>query len=153
MEKPMRKKIGLWSVLIAFTFTSGCTMTSTSRQWNGRVGENGKPVYVKSHTNIGLNVGIFIPVLGRTTMPKEIKGLTKEIAEEKGDIVRMIQTSSENYWYGYPPFSWVLTPVITTVAADYEPSPEVLAKDRAEQEMEAAKKKKAAPGWSLHVLH
>src|SRR6187401_1000579 len=66
-EKPMIKPIGLLSLLVTFMFTSGCTMTSTSKQWNTRVGPNGKPVYVKSHTNIGMNVAIFIPILGRTT--------------------------------------------------------------------------------------
>ena len=138
----MRKQIGLWAPLVAFTFTTGCTLTSTSKQWNGRVGESGKPVYVKSHSNIGVNLLIFIPVLGWTTMPKEIDRLTKDIAAEKGDVVRVIQTSSENYWYGWPPFTWVLTPVITSVSADYQPSPEVLAKDRAEQEQKDAKQKK-----------
>jgi hypothetical protein len=121
-------------------------MTSTSKQWNGRVGPNGKAVYVKSHTNVGLNIGIFIPVLGATTLPKEIDKLTKELEIEQGNVVRLIQSSTDNYWYGYPPFSWVLTPVITTVTADYEPSPAVLAKDLAEEEKKKAEKeKKYAP--------
>ena len=41
-----------------------------------------------------------------------------------------------------PPFTWIFTPVITTVVADYEPSPEVLAKDLAEQEKERLEKQK-----------
>ena len=138
----MRKQIGLLSLLVTFALTSGCTMTSTSKQWNGRVGPNGKPVYVKSHTNIGLNIGIFVPVLGSTTLPKEINTLTKEIATEEGNVVRMIQTTSDNYWYGWPPFTWALTPVITTVTADYEPSAAALSKDLAEEEKKADKQKK-----------
>jgi hypothetical protein len=142
----MRKQIGLLSLLVTFALTSGCTMTSTSKQWNGRVGPNGKPVYVKSHTNIGLNIGVFIPVLGATTMPKEINKLTKEIETEQGNVVRMIQTSGDNYWYGWPPFTWVLTPVITTVTADYEPSPAELAKElSAEEKKKSEKEKNYAP--------
>jgi hypothetical protein len=142
----MRKRIGLLSLLVSFVLTSGCTMTSTSKQWNGRLGPNGKPVFVKSHTNVGLNIGIFIPVLGATTLPKEIDKLTKEIETEQGNDVRMIQSTSDNYWYGYPPFSWVLTPVITTVAADYEPSPAELAKElAAEEKKKAEQEKKYAP--------
>ena len=138
----MRKRIPIWSLLVTFVLTSGCTMTSTSKQWNGRLGPNGRPVFVKSHTNVGLNIGIIIPVLGATTLPKEINKLTKEIQTEQGNDVRMIQSTSDNYWYGYPPFSWVLTPVITTVTADYEPSPAVLAKDLAEEEKKKAEKQK-----------
>ena len=65
-----------------------------------------------------------------------IDELTEEISEEDGDKVRIIQSSSENYWYGFPPVTWILTPVITTVAADYEPSDTVLAETRAEQDEE-----------------
>ena len=137
----MRKQISLWSLFVAFAFTTGCT-TSTATHWNGRVGPNGKPVYVKSQTNVGINIAVFIPFLGATTLPKQIDKLTQKIETEKGDVVRMIETSNENYWYGFPPFTWILTPVITTVTADYEPSPDVLAKDRAEQEKEKAAKQK-----------
>ena len=129
-------------MLIALALMSGCTMPSTAKQWNGRVGPNGKAIYVKSHTTIGANLLVFIPLVGATTIPKQIDRLTREIEEEKGDAVRMIESSRENYWYGFPPLTWVLTPVITTVTADYEPSIDVLAKDRAEQEqMKAAKQK------------
>ena len=137
----MRKHC-LRSLLAACVFATGCTLPSTSTRWNGLVGPAGKPVYVKSHTNLGINLGIFIPFLGATTLPKEIDMLTQEIEGEKGDFVRMIETSKENYWYGFPPFTWILTPVITTVTADYEPSPDLLANDRARQEMEKAAKQK-----------
>ena len=139
----MKKQIGLWSLVVTFGLTiTGCTTTTTAKNWNNRVGPNGKPVYVKSHTTVGLNVAIFIPVLGATTLTKQIDRLTRDIAAENGNVVRMIETSTENYWYGYPPFSWVLTPVITTVTADYEPSPDVLADDRAKKEKEKAAKEK-----------
>jgi len=136
----MRKMIALLSLIAAFVFTTGCA--STSKQWNARVGPNSKPVYVKSHTNVGVNLVIFIPFIGMTTLPKEIDKLTKDIAAEKGDVVRLIESSKENYWYGFPPFTWILTPVITTVTADYEPSTEVLAKDLAEQEAKKAAEQK-----------
>jgi hypothetical protein len=113
-----------------------CTLSSTAHRWNGTVGPNGKPVYVKSHTNIAVNLAIIIPLLGASSLPAEIDVLTAEIAAEKGNTVRMVESTSENYWYGFPPFTWILTPVITTVVADYEPAPDVLARDLAEQERE-----------------
>jgi len=36
-----------------------------------------------------------------------------EIPERGSDRLRVIQTSSEYYWYGLPPFPWILTPVVT----------------------------------------
>jgi hypothetical protein len=101
---------------------SGCAFHSTATRWNGRVGPNGEPVHVKSTSSVGLNVFILFKLIGGTNIEGMIDELTAEIAAEEGDKVRIIQSSSENYWYGFPPFTWILTPVITTVAADYEPS-------------------------------
>lgn len=120
----------------------GCTFSSTADRWHDRVGPDGKPVYVKTHTNIGFNLLIVIPVLGRTSIPTEIDKLTDEIAEEKGDTVRMVESSTENLWYGFAPVTWVVTPVITTVSAEYRPDPVVLARDRAWQKKEEEEEKK-----------
>jgi hypothetical protein len=121
----------------------GCTFSSTATHWNGCVGPDGRPVYVMTHTNVGVNLLIIIPTLGRSSLPDEIDKLTEQIATEKGDNVRMVESSSENYWYGFAPFTWVLTPVITTVSGEYHPSVEVFAKDQAEQAAKRAEKEKS----------
>ncbi len=87
------------------------------------MGPNGKPVYVKSTTNVGVNGAVFIPLIGSTNIDRMVADLTKEIAEENGNNVRLIETDTEIYWYGFPPFTWIVTPVVTTVTADYEPQP------------------------------
>jgi hypothetical protein len=125
--------------------SSACTFSSTSSRWHRRIGPNGKSVYVKSHTNVGFNLLIAIPLFGATSLPAEIDHLTEEIATERGDTVRLIESASENYWYGFPPFTWIITPVITTVTADYEPAPEVLARDLAEQAKERAAEEAKEP--------
>jgi len=112
---------------------TGCAFHSTATHWNERVGPRGEPVFVKSTASVGLNLFILLKLFGGTDIDGQIDEITDEIASEGGDRVRIIQSSSENYWYGFPPFTWILTPVITTVAADYEPSPEALAAERAEQ--------------------
>ena len=119
-------------LVTAASLLAGCTFHSTAREWNGRVGANGEPVYVKSTTNVGFNLAILVPFLGSTGIETMIDDLTAEIAAEDGDQVRIIESTGENYWYGFPPFTWIITPVITTVTADYEPTDEALAKDRAE---------------------
>ena len=133
-------KTRAFATLVTLSLLAACTFSSTSSHWNRRVGGNGKAVYVKSHTNVGFNLLIAIPLLGATSLPAEIDYLTEEIADENGDTVRLVESASENYWYGFPPFTWILTPVITTVTADYEPDAAVLAEDRAEQEKELQEK-------------
>ena len=45
-----------------------------------------------------------------------------ELPGQGGDRVRVIQSGAENYWYGWSPFTWIITPVVTDVALEYEPS-------------------------------
>ena len=116
---------------LAFLAT-GCTFHSTATQWNGRVGADGEPVFIKSSTSVGLNIFILLKILGGTDTSGMIDGVTGEIADENGDHVRMIESANENYWYGFPPFTWILTPVVTTVTAEYRPSEEEFTKAEAD---------------------
>ncbi len=117
-------KFAVSCVFVLSSLLSGCAFHSTATEWHGRVGLRGEPVHVKSTTSVGVNLFIVFRLVGGTNVDGMIDELTEAIAEEGGDRVRIIQTSTENYWYGFPPFTWILTPVITNVAADYEPAPE-----------------------------
>lgn len=110
----------------------GCTFPSTATHWNGRVGTDGKPIFVKTTTNLGFNLFIFVPFLGNTTMDRMVDVTSAEIAQHDGDRLRVIQTTSENYWYGFPPLTWIVTPVITDVAIEYQPTEAEVAGTRAE---------------------
>jgi hypothetical protein len=125
-------------VLVLALLAPACTLHSSATRWNGVLGHEGHPVHVKSTTNIGVNLLVFIPFLGGTTIDRMIDSITADIAREKGDKIRLIETSAENYWYGFPPFTWVLTPVITTITADYLPAKDMLQKALDE---EAARKR------------
>ncbi len=132
---PMKHLTILALLLVSST---ACTFHSTAKRWNDRVGANGNPVYVKSTTNFGLNLGIILPLFGSTEIDSMVHDMTGEIADENGDRVRIIESAAENYWYGWPPFTWIITPVLTTVTADYEPSAEQRAADlKAAQEAAA----------------
>lgn len=117
-------------LLLSLPLFASCAFHSTASQWNGRVGPNGNPVHLKSTTSVGLNLVILLRLFGATTTTSLVDELTGEIAEEGGDRVRIVQSSSENYWYGFPPFTWIVTPVVNTVTAEYEPT---------EEELEAAR--------------
>ncbi len=127
-------RLSFLPALALATSLSSCAFHSTANEWNERVGPNGNPVYVKSSTSVGFNLLVLLRIVGATDTATLIDEMTEEIAEEHGDRVRIIQSDTENYWYGFPPFTWIVTPVVTTVVADYEPHPEVLAEDNAARE-------------------
>ena len=106
---------------LSLCLLTGCAFHGEATHWNRRVGADGKPIFVHTTTNVGLNVGILLPLLGNVTIDSMLDETSGAIAEKGSDRLRVIQTSSENYWYGFPPFTWILTPVITNVAVEYEP--------------------------------
>ena len=123
-----------WISVAALSFSTSCAFHSTATHWNGMRDIDGKPVYVKSTTNIGFNLLVLLPLLGNTSVDSMIDETTEEIAEKGGNRVRVIQMGSENYWYGLSPFTWIITPIVTDLAIEYEPSAEEVARVTAAEE-------------------
>ena len=117
------------ALLVASSFISGCMLRSTARRWHDRRDPQGRVVYYTTVTKIGLNLAVFVPAIGDMSIDGLVNDLTERVSEEKGDGLRVVQGNSENYWYGWPPFTWVLTPVISTLAAEYRPSDATLLAD------------------------
>lgn len=105
----------------------GCSFHSTARAWNGRVGADGAPVFYTSTTKVGFKFLVVIPFLGNLDIDGMVDDLTSEVQAAGGDHIRIVQGGSENYWYGFPPFTWILTPVISRVDADWRPTGEEFA--------------------------
>ena len=124
------------ALILCTALMAGCTFHSTASRWNERVGPDGEPVFYQTVTKVGFNLFIILPFIGYTDIDTMVGELTSDIAAKDGDIVRIVQGDSENYWYGWSPFTWIVTPVVTTLAADYRPSQkewdEETAKDREE---------------------
>ena len=108
---------------VSLLLLSSCTFHTNATEWNGRVGANGKPVNITGSTKVGFKLLIALPFLGNMDVDGLVDDMTAHVKARNGDNVRVIQAAQENYWYGFPPFTWILTPVISTVTADYEIPP------------------------------
>ena len=109
----------------------GCAYSTTARNWNGLNGPDDKPTYYMTTTKVGVNLLIGIPFIGDMGIAGLTYDLTKYVKEQGGNDVRIVQGTSESYFYGWPPFTWIITPVVSTVSAQYEPNPETFAQDQA----------------------
>ena len=118
-------------VLGVLLVLSNCAFHTTAKNWNGLTGSDGKPTYYKTTTKVAFKLAVVIPFIGNVGIDGMVDDLTEEIAEVKGDNVRIVQGSTENYWYGFPPFTWILTPVISKVAAEYNPDQTTYLEDQA----------------------
>jgi len=150
MPKPRSARFAALS-LAAFLAT-GCSFHSTATHWNGRLGPDGVPVFVKATTNVGLNVAIVLPLLGATSIDTMLDATTAEIATADSDHVRVIETATENYWHGFPPLTWILTPVITNVSVEYRPSPQEVAAAAAADRKLAEATRARAEGDNEHLI-
>ncbi len=110
--------VGFLLILLIF---NGCAYHSTAKNWNGLNGSDGNPTYYKTTTKVAFNLLVGIPFIGNNSIDGMVDDLTSEIAGANGNNVRIVQGANENYWYGFPPFTWILTPVLTTVSAEYKP--------------------------------
>lgn len=141
-----------WTGVALLLLTTACSFHSTATHWNGLRDADGKPVFVKTTTNIGFNLLVILPLLGNTSIDSMINETTAEIANEGGDRVRMIQSGSENYWYGTPPITWIVTPVVTDIALEYEPSAAEIAKVAAENASFSTRQKERREMDNSHVV-
>ena len=107
---------------------AGCAMHSTATNWNSHVGPDGEPVFVLTSTYLGLHLAAMVPLAGSTTIADMVDESTKWIQAHEGSRLRLVETESNNYWYGVPPLSFIFSPVITSVTFEYRPSAEALAR-------------------------
>lgn len=128
----------------------GCAFSTTAKDWNGLKGVDGQPTYYMTTTKVGINLLIAVPFIGNMGISGLTRDLTERVKTQGGNDVRIVQGTSESYFYGWPPFTWIVTPVVSTVSAEYKPDPEQFAKDQAEitQEREAGKLSRWYKPWS-----
>jgi hypothetical protein len=122
-KRPARRQTRLARCLAASSLTlAGCAFHSTATHWNGTLGADGEPVFYASTTKIGLQLFVAVPFLGDLGIDGQVDSLTADLASRGGNHVRIVQSNSTNYWYGLPPVTWVFTPVVSTLNAEYRPS-------------------------------
>ena len=68
-----------------------------------------------------------LPFVGSTNIDKMIDESTKWVMSHEGSNMRLVETETNNYWYTIPPVSWFLSPVMTNVTFEYQPSATALA--------------------------
>ena len=111
------------SLIVLVLATSACTFHTTATSWNSRVGADGKPVHLISTTKVGLKTLIFLPLVGDMEITGMVNDITEQVKAANGDKVRVFQAAQDNYWWIFPPISFFISPVISTISADYEISP------------------------------
>jgi|JFJP01.1.fsa_nt_gi hypothetical protein len=95
----------------------GCAFTKVV-DYNGLRPYGGKKAVQVQQTNIDLTLLFKKPLIGDASLQTTLDQ-TGAAAKAKGaKEIRTFQAKSSTLWYAFPPISFVVHPVVTTVGAD-----------------------------------
>lgn len=100
---------------------AGCSRTLVATNFNGLSTPDGEPIAHVSTSNLAIHLLGSQPLVGNATLMGTMDDFTKAVKEENGTNVRVVQSKVFNWWFLFPPFSFVLTPVTSNVAGDVLP--------------------------------
>jgi len=113
----MRYAISL-ALVAALCVVSGCSMTSSAKDYSGLMIPEGSPKAHVSTTNVAIHVLFSKPVVGDATLPTVVKDCTAAAKSEGATKIRLVQSNVTTYWWILPPFSFVIHPVVSNAAGD-----------------------------------
>lgn len=100
---------------------ASCSTTRKATNFNGLSTPDGKPISHLNTSNIAIHLLATQPLVGNASLEGTVDDFTRAAKEENATKVRIVQSSVTNWWFIFPPFSFVLTPVSSNVAGDALP--------------------------------
>ena len=115
----MKMTIFVAAVCVA-AMAAGCSMTTKCADFSGLSTPDGKATHVNT-TNYAIHLPFSFPLVGDARLATTLKNCTAEAKALGASKIRVVQSDSTCYWFIFPPFSFVLQPVISNVAGDAIP--------------------------------
>jgi hypothetical protein len=97
---------------------ASCSSTQIATNFNGFTTPGGRPIAHQSTSNIAINLFVVQPVIGDASLQATVDDFTSAAKQSKGTKVNIVQSRVSAWWYIFPPFSFVFTPVFSNVAGD-----------------------------------
>ncbi len=109
------KKIYLLTILI---FVFNCATSEKATRFNGMPAGEGKPDHYLRTTSYGLNALIIFPIKRNAEFPEALETFSDYAKKNKGTKFRIIQKETTKWAFILPPFSFLLTPVVTELVGE-----------------------------------
>ena len=105
------------------TLCGACSSThvAPAASFNGLSTPEGAAVAHLNTSNLALNLLFTQPLLGDASLAGTVSDFTNKAKEQRGSKVHIVQSDTTTWWWVFPPFSFVLTPVSGNVAGDVLP--------------------------------
>ncbi len=105
----------------AVMLCAACSTTRQATNFNGLSTPEGKPIAHLNTSNWAIHLLGTRPLVGDATLDGTVADFTEAATKKNARQVRIVQSSVMSWWFILPPFSFVLTPVSSSVAGDVLP--------------------------------
>ncbi len=111
------KRMFFLSILITILTMASCSTTSMARRYNGVKGQEGKvPIGMQKTSRIGFYLFVNVyPVFFDAGLGATVDEFTKKARQNRGRQVVIVETDETYWWAIFPPVTFFITPVTTTV--------------------------------------
>ena len=118
----MAKYIETFTFVAIFSalFLSGCSFHTHANRLNGIPGANGEPVEYQQTSTWALHGLWIFPLIEDATLENVVHEFSLEARKRGATRINIEETSSFTYWFVFPPFSFLVHPVNTTVGGNVE---------------------------------
>ncbi|MEE9346071.1 MAG: hypothetical protein V3U88_10745 [Methylococcales bacterium] len=118
MKTTIQKLSLTFACLTPLIFMSGCAITNHARDFSGLTTPYGEASHLNtSKYALHILFGTY-PLIGDASIEQTVADFTLAAKEDGASQVRIVQSDKMNWWFIFPPFSFLLTPVSTNVAGD-----------------------------------
>ncbi len=97
---------------------NGCASTARVTDFKGLSTPEGTPVAHVYVSKTGLHLFGRIPLIGRSSIEDTARRFFVTARTLNGENVRIVYSNKTVWWFVLPPFTFILSPVTTTVSGD-----------------------------------
>lgn len=118
IKKLLVRRSLLMIVLFGTIFLTGCATTKHAKDFNDLSTPDGDAYHLNtSKYALHFLFGMF-PLIGDASIEQTVADFTAAAKEDGASKVRVVQSDKTNWWFIFPPFTLLLTPVSSNVAGD-----------------------------------
>lgn len=105
---------------LLLALTAGCITHSRATDTSGVTDIRGEPFEYQMTSSYSLRFLFLFDLFGTGSTPDVVEEFAAEAQRRGSTRMRITQTSSTTYWYVFPPLSFFIHPVVTSVEGDAE---------------------------------
>ncbi len=110
--------VTVFSVVLCVMVLVGCSSVTKCTEFNGLTTPDGKAIAHVSANNIALHLLSKDPLVGDASLETTLGDFTAAAKAAGAKEVRIVQSRRTNWWFLFPPFTFIITPVTSNVAGD-----------------------------------